>query len=70
MLCENIDPIREALVMTLEGPVGPETNALKCDTPAARLILESPIFTYRQVLGLFRHATKWPSRVLDIYRGR
>jgi hypothetical protein len=45
-----IDPVREAVVMSLEVGVGPEQNLLE-ETPehCARLILEQPILTERDL---------------------
>ncbi|KAI5479957.1 GOGAT, glutamate synthase [Pseudohyphozyma bogoriensis] len=65
-----IDPIREAIVMSLECYVGAEGNLLEM-TPSQchRLLLTSPVLSIEEVNALKNlkdvHAD-WPSRVIDI----
>ncbi|KAI9747854.1 MAG: glutamate synthase [NADH] [Lichina confinis] len=65
-----IDPIREAIVMSLECYVGPQGNLLEMDpTQCHRLLLPSPILTLEELNALKSIATLypgWPVRVIDI----
>ena len=48
-----IDPIREASVMTLECPVGPEHNLLETsESHARRLMIKSPILSLDQLAAV------------------
>ncbi|KAK2733202.1 glutamate synthase [NADH] [Myotisia sp. PD_48] len=65
-----IDPIREAIVMSLECYVGPQGNLLEIDaTQCHRLHLKSPILSLSQFEALknipFLHKD-WPVRTIDI----
>jgi glutamate synthase (NADPH/NADH) len=65
-----IDPIREAIVMSLSSVVGAEGNLLEMNaTQCHRLLLNSPILTIEEVNALKRLDTvhpDWPSRTIDI----
>ncbi|PWN39322.1 putative glutamate synthase [Ceraceosorus guamensis] len=65
-----IDPIREAVVMSLEQYVGPEGNILEMRADQChRLHLESPILTIEECNALKRLELAhqdWKSRTLDI----
>ncbi|MCO5561155.1 hypothetical protein L7F22_014776 [Adiantum nelumboides] len=65
-----IDPIREAVVMSLEQYVGPEGNLLEMDpTQCHRLMIPSPILTIDEMNALKRLDTvhaDWPTKVIDI----
>lgn len=65
-----IDPIREAVVMSLEQYVGPEGNLLEMRPEQChRLMLESPILTIPEMNAIKKldvaHAD-WPAKTLDI----
>ncbi|OXV10440.1 hypothetical protein Egran_01817 [Elaphomyces granulatus] len=65
-----IDPIREAIVMSLECYVGPQGNLLEIDpSQCHRLRLSSPILTLSESKAL-RSITQihedWPVKVIDI----
>ncbi|KAK0650238.1 putative glutamate synthase (NADPH) [Lasiodiplodia hormozganensis] len=65
-----IDPIREAIVMSLEAYVGPQGNLLEMDeTQAHRLLLPSPILSVEEFNALNNmHIVQpeWTSKVIDI----
>ncbi|GLI72445.1 glutamate synthase [NADH] [Penicillium ochrochloron] len=65
-----IDPIREAVVMSLECYVGPQGNLLEMDpTQCHRLLLKSPILTIPE-FNAIKHINKahsdWSVRTIDI----
>jgi glutamate synthase (NADH) len=65
-----IDPIREAIVMSLECYVGPQGNLLEIDsTQCHRLMLPSPILTlseFETVKNMTKVNPDWNVRVIDI----
>jgi glutamate synthase (NADPH/NADH) len=63
-----IDPIREAMVMSLECPVGPEHNLLETSQAHARkLILKSPILSTNALNALIDNEFRgWRASVVDI----
>ncbi|PCG96316.1 Glutamate synthase, central-N [Penicillium occitanis (nom. inval.)] len=65
-----IDPIREAIVMSLECYVGPQGNLLEIDsTQCHRLMLPSPILTlgeYESIKNINKVHPDWNVRVIDI----
>ena len=65
-----IDPIREAIVMSLEAYVGPEGNLLEMKPEQChRILLPSPIISIQEMNAMknLKSAYQtWPSRVLDI----
>lgn len=65
-----IDPIREAIVMSLASVVGAEGNLLEMNASQChRLLLASPVLTIEEVNALKRLDTvhpDWPSRTIDI----
>jgi glutamate synthase domain-containing protein 2/glutamate synthase domain-containing protein 1 len=62
-----IDPIREALVMSLECPVGPEHNLLETSPGhARRLVLKSPLLTSKELISIKDNEfLGWRSQVID-----
>jgi len=65
-----IDPIREAVVMSLESYVGPQGNLLEMDDAQChRLLLPSPILSVEEFNAL-KHITHiypdWTVRIIDI----
>ena len=63
-----IDPIREEMVMSLQCPVGPETNLLDI-TPehCARMVIEHPILSLEDMQALKDSSYRgWNTRVIDI----
>ncbi len=64
-----IDPIREAIVMSLECYVGNEGNLLEMNqNQCARLLLESPVLSIEEANALKRLGQvqpDWPSRTID-----
>ncbi|KAI9792297.1 MAG: glutamate synthase [NADH] [Peltula sp. TS41687] len=65
-----IDPIREAIVMSLECYVGPQGNLLEMDaSQCRRLLLPSPILSIEEFNALKSITTlhsDWPVKVIDI----
>lgn len=65
-----IDPIREAIVMSLEACVGNEGNLLEMSAgQARRLLLTSPVLSIEECAALQRMETvhsDWNSRTIDI----
>ncbi|KAF2084403.1 glutamate synthase [Saccharata proteae CBS 121410] len=65
-----IDPIREAIVMSLEAYVGPQGNLLEMDEAQChRLLLPSPVLSIEEFNALNNiHAvhSNWTSKVIDI----
>ncbi|KAJ3557788.1 hypothetical protein NM688_g1279 [Phlebia brevispora] len=65
-----IDPIREAIVMSLEAYVGPEGNLLEMKPEQChRILLTSPILSIEEMnamKNLSRAYPTWPSRTIDI----
>ena len=65
-----IDPIREAIVMSLECAVGAEGNLLELEEKQARrLLLPSPVLSVEELKSLQRLDAvfpTWPSRTIDI----
>ncbi|KAI9798693.1 MAG: glutamate synthase [NADH] [Sarcosagium campestre] len=65
-----IDPIREAIVMSLECYVGPQGNLLEMDSSQChRLLLPSPVLSIDEFNALTKITTlhpDWPVRVIDI----
>ncbi|QNP97029.1 Glutamate synthase [NADH] [Yarrowia lipolytica] len=65
-----IDPIREAIVMSLECYVGPQGNVLEMNpSQCNRLLLPSPILTIQETAMLHemhRHYPKWTTDTIDI----
>jgi glutamate synthase (NADPH/NADH) len=65
-----IDPIREAIVMSLECYVGPQGNLLEIDaSQCRRLMLPSPILTldeFQAVKNITQVHKDWPVRTIDI----
>ena len=65
-----IDPIREAVVMSLEAYVGPQGNLLEMDeTQCARLLLPSPILSleeFRALSNVQQLYPEWNVKVIDI----
>ncbi|PGH06352.1 hypothetical protein AJ80_08186 [Polytolypa hystricis UAMH7299] len=65
-----IDPIREAIVMSLECYVGPQGNLLEMDsTQCHRLLLPSPILSLTEFNALKNIAalhSDWPVKTIDI----
>ncbi|KAF2146077.1 uncharacterized protein K452DRAFT_294685 [Aplosporella prunicola CBS 121167] len=65
-----IDPIREAVVMSLEAYVGPQGNLLEMDeTQCHRLLLPSPVLSieeFNALKGIQGAYSNWSSKVVDI----
>ncbi|EXJ92003.1 glutamate synthase [NADPH] [Capronia epimyces CBS 606.96] len=65
-----IDPIREAIVMSLECYVGPQGNLLEMDeSQCARLLLPSPILeieTFNALKNISQYNKDWTARIIDI----
>jgi glutamate synthase (NADPH/NADH) len=65
-----IDPIREAVVMSLEAYVGPQGNLLEMDeTQCARLLLPSPILSLEEFKALTQIQqiySEWNVKTIDI----
>lgn len=65
-----IDPIREAIVMSLECYVGPQGNLLEMDeTQCGRLLLPSPILeieTLNAIKNIKTYNNDWSVRTIDI----
>ncbi|GAA5893643.1 glutamate synthase (NADH) [Sporobolomyces salmoneus] len=65
-----IDPIREAIVMSLESAVGNEGNLLEMSAgQARRLLLSSPVLSIEECAALQRLETvhsDWAARTIDI----
>ncbi|PGH13754.1 hypothetical protein AJ79_03453 [Helicocarpus griseus UAMH5409] len=65
-----IDPIREAIVMSLECYVGPQGNLLEMDSSQChRLLLPSPILTLKEFAAIKNVATvhkDWPVKTIDV----
>ncbi|KAI9831057.1 MAG: glutamate synthase [NADH] [Phylliscum demangeonii] len=65
-----IDPIREAIVMSLECYVGPQGNLLAMDAAQChRLLLPSPVLSLEQFAALGQITTlhaRWTVRTIDI----
>ncbi|OQV00640.1 hypothetical protein CLAIMM_06111 [Cladophialophora immunda] len=65
-----IDPIREAIVMSLECYVGPQGNLLEMDeSQCGRLLLPSPILeteTFNAIKNIDRYNPDWTVRTIDI----
>ncbi|KAF2274293.1 glutamate synthase [Westerdykella ornata] len=65
-----IDPIREAVVMSLEAYVGPQGNLLEMDeSQAHRLLLPSPVLSIEEFNALNNTATvhpDWTVKTIDI----
>jgi glutamate synthase (NADPH/NADH) len=65
-----IDPIREAIVMSLECYVGPQGNLLEMDeSQCGRLMLPSPILeteTFNAIKNINRFHKDWTVRTIDI----
>ncbi|KAF2840402.1 glutamate synthase [Patellaria atrata CBS 101060] len=65
-----IDPIREAIVMSLEAYVGPQGNLLEMEeSQCHRLLLPSPVLSLEEFNALKNITTlhpKWKVRVIDI----
>ncbi|OAL26863.1 hypothetical protein AYO20_09896 [Fonsecaea nubica] len=65
-----IDPIREAIVMSLECYVGPQGNLLEMDeSQCGRLLLPSPILeteTFNAIKNIYRYNPEWTVRTIDI----
>jgi len=65
-----IDPIREAIVMSLECYIGPQGNLLEMDqSQAARLLLPSPILeieTFNAIKNIHHYRPDWTVRTIDI----
>ncbi|GAD97308.1 glutamate synthase Glt1 [Paecilomyces variotii No. 5] len=65
-----IDPIREAIVMSLECYVGPQGNLLEMEpSQCNRLLLPTPILTLTEFNALKNMSTihkDWPVRTIDI----
>lgn len=65
-----IDPIREAIVMSLEAYVGPQGNLLEMDeSQCARLLLPSPILSIEEFKALDNTAAvhpDWTAKHIDI----
>jgi glutamate synthase (NADPH/NADH) large chain len=62
-----IDPIREEMVMSLQCPVGPESNLLEV-TPehCARMLVTHPIVTLQQMHALKSNSYNgWSTSVID-----
>ena len=62
-----IDPIREASVMTLECPVGPEHNLLETsESHARRLMVKSPVLSLEQLAAVLDGEYRgWRSAEID-----
>ncbi|KAI1624396.1 glutamate synthase [NADPH] [Exophiala viscosa] len=65
-----IDPIREAIVMSLECYVGPQGNLLEMDeSQCARLLLPSPVLeteTFNALKNFSQYNKDWTVRTIDI----
>ncbi|KAI9774877.1 MAG: glutamate synthase [NADH] [Geoglossum simile] len=65
-----IDPIREAIVMSLECYVGPQGNVLEMDpTQCHRLLLQSPVLSideFNAVKNMNKIYPDWPIKTIDI----
>ena len=65
-----IDPIREAIVMSLECYVGPQGNLLEMDeSQCGRLLLPSPILeidTLNAMKNIQKYNSEWTVRTIDI----
>jgi glutamate synthase (NADPH/NADH) len=65
-----IDPIREAIVMSLEAYVGPQGNLLEMDeSQCGRLLLPSPILTLEEFKAMTNTHTlypEWTVKSIDI----
>jgi glutamate synthase (NADPH/NADH) len=65
-----IDPIREAIVMSLETYVGPQGNLLEMDeSQCHRMLLPSPILSLEEFKALMNTSTihsKWTVKSIDI----
>lgn len=65
-----IDPIREAVVMSLECPVGPQGNMLEMNpSQCGRLLLKSPVLTMEEFASLSHlpnHYPSWTINKIDI----
>ncbi|KAL2394060.1 Glutamate synthase [NADH] [Exophiala dermatitidis] len=65
-----IDPIREAIVMSLECYVGPQGNLLEMDeSQCGRLLLPSPILeieTFNALKNMSQYNKGWTVRTIDI----
>jgi glutamate synthase (NADH) len=65
-----IDPIREAIVMSLEAYVGPQGNLLEMDeSQCNRLLLPSPVLSVEEFNGLMKINSlysNWTVNVIDI----
>ena len=65
-----IDPIREAIVMSLECYVGPQGNLLEMDeSQCARLMLPSPILeteTFNGLKNINKYNKEWTVKTIDI----
>ena len=65
-----IDPIREAIVMSLECYIGPQGNLLEMDeSQCARLLLPSPILEiekFNAIKNIHRYKKDWTVKIVDI----
>ncbi|RMZ91490.1 hypothetical protein DV736_g1264, partial [Chaetothyriales sp. CBS 134916] len=65
-----IDPIREAIVMSLECYIGPQGNLLDMDeSQCARLMLPSPILeieTFNAIKNISKYNKEWNVKIIDI----
>ena len=65
-----IDPIREAIVMSLECYVGPQGNLLEMEeSQCARLMLPSPILeieTFNAIKNINKYNKEWTVKTIDI----
>ena len=61
-----IDPIREEVVMSLECPIGPETNLLSTTAQNAhRLLLKQPVLTPLEMHVMKHDIVGWSPAVID-----
>lgn len=65
-----IDPIREAIVMSLECYIGPQGNLLEMEeSQCARLLLPSPILeleTFNAIKNMNAYSKEWTVKTIDI----
>lgn len=65
-----IDPIREAIVMSLEAYIGPQGNLLEMKSEQCRrLMLPSPVLSLEEFTALSQMSTlypEWTAKVIDI----
>ena len=62
-----IDPLREAIVMSLEGSLGSEGNLFEeTEAMASRLVVSSPVLSEGQYRALLAMPERFPTRRIDL----